>query len=201
MGEGSQQETDSSDSNTGEERRPVYFKGSQAPLSNFFPTVLWHDDRWFDTSEHVYQYQKAERYGTKSQKLAIWRAANPVTAMRLGKKLTSAPAWREEKVEVMRKLLWAKVIATSTMSPYLLDTGNRPLIEATPNMFWEAGLPMGEVADCPLENLPGENQLGKLWMDIRETLRIEGIPVEFQPNTTPSDSPRLRQTRGRRLRR
>ena len=121
--------------------------------------------------------------------------------MRLGKKLKPTPVWQEEKVEIMRKLLWAKVVATSTMSPYLLDTGNRPLIEATPNLFWGAGLPMGEVADCPLENLPGENQLGKLWMDIRETLRIEGIPVKFQLTATPSDAPRLRQTRGRRLRR
>ena len=202
MGDEVENETNSSSSVPEGENHPIYFKGPQAPLSNFFPVRIWHDGRWFDSTEHVYQYQKAERYGTKSQIMAIWRAVNPVTAMRLGKKISPEPTWRDEKVIVMEKLLWAKVIAISTMSVYLLGTGNHPLVEATPNLFWGAGLPMGEIADCPLDNLPGKNQLGKLWMDIRETLRIEGVPVEIQKaHATPNESTRLRPTRGRKLQR
>ena len=100
----------------------------------------------------------------------------------------------------MRKLLWDKVNTISTMKEYLLDTGTRPLIEATGNMFLGAGLNPPDVTICPLKNLPGQNRLGRLWMEIREAIRTDDIPDEYKkPAGEEQSNPRLRMNRQRLL--
>ena len=84
---------------------------------------------------------------------------------------------------------------------YLLDTGIQVLIEATNNMFWGAGLNPPEVTTCTVENLPGENQLGRLWMEIRDLVMSGDIPAQFKEEKQPQQNiPRLRVNRGRILR-
>ena len=127
----------SNTSSTLEPDNPVIiFHGAGDILSNFFPVSLRYQGRWFDTSEHLYQYRKALVYGTTSQQTQIWQAKSPGTALRRGKAIKTQPDWHEVKVRVMREILWLKVRSQSRISDYLRSTGDRPLIEGTHNMFW-----------------------------------------------------------------
>ena len=198
--EGGDGEVDSSDSSRSTVAPPLFFRGDKSPLSNFFPVRIWQHRKWFESTEHLYQYEKAVRFGTRTQQLAIWRATKPVTAMKLGKKIHAPPTWAQDKVEVMRDLLWRKVVAISTMREFLLDTGTRVLVEATGHMFWGAGLNPPEVSLCPLANLPGQNKLGQMWMEIREALRTDDIPPQYvNREENIMEDGRLRMNRNRLL--
>ena len=47
-------------------------------------------------------------------------------------------------------------------------------------MFWGSGLSRDETLNCPINLIPGRNQLGKLWEQIRTEYIQCGIPSEFQ---------------------
>ena len=96
-------EDNSSDSSESVQTPPVYFRGEKSPLSNFFPVRIWRNRKWFESTEHLYQYEKAMRYGDRTQQLAIWRAAKPLTAMRMGKKIRTPEIWSTEKLGINEK--------------------------------------------------------------------------------------------------
>jgi len=71
------------------------------------------------------------------------------------------PIWQERIVLVMREVLRAKFSQNQALAQLLLSTGERKLVEHTPkDRFW------GDGGDGS-----GENQLGKLLMELRAALR------------------------------
>lgn len=147
------------------------FRGSYRFLSNFFPcsvTALWGEltgipfpqTRLVQSVEHAYQAAKAIN---PTDFDIICEASSPVEAKRLGKKLRKLPDnWESRRLYVMERLLKEKF---SDFNPHLkkmlIDTNNELLIEGNNwrDTFW--GVYNGE----------GENHLGRLLMQIRESMR------------------------------
>ena len=89
--------------------------------------------------------------------------------------------WEELRVDVMEAILIAKVSQHTQVYEYLLTTGTKVITEATFNRFWGCGMAENQAkrsmynsmqlhgnADnwVPAEGF--ENNLGKLWMRVRE---------------------------------
>ena len=69
----------------------------------------------------------------------------------------------EEQLEIMEELLRLKVEQNPYVKKKLLETKDYLIVEDSPkDNFWGWG-----------QNRDGENQLGKLWMKLREELKKE----------------------------
>lgn len=136
--------------------------GPYGVFSNFAKYGVALDDAWWPTAEHYFQAQKFHDPGYREK---IRRSSTPKQAASLGRTrdLPLRTDWNEARVDVMRKVVTAKFKTHSKLQDILLSTGNRPLVESSPgDAFWGAG-PDGS----------GENRLGKLLEEVRDTLRAK----------------------------
>jgi ribA/ribD-fused uncharacterized protein len=150
--------------NSSIEPTPIYFYEEFRPfgfLSNFATCPILLKGRLWPTTEHYYQAQKYA--GTETEEL-IRQAPSPMNA----KDLTRLPQyppradWDAVKDNVMREALQAKFTQHDHLREALLNTGEAPLVEHTPNdHYWADG---GDGS--------GQNRLGQLLMELRERLRM-----------------------------
>lgn len=142
------------------------------PFSNFSAfTLQWCGHR-FDTSEAAYHWMKFPSSVGISQHDLVTREAirysiiiapSAHEAFKIAERNRDYRRidWDDVKVGVMRELLRFKVNQHEYVKRKLLSTGDRELIENSwRDGFWGWG-----------PNQDGQNQLGKLWMEIRSELR------------------------------
>ncbi|MEJ2150559.1 MAG: NADAR family protein [Chloroflexota bacterium] len=146
---------------------PIYFYSARERpygcFSNFAPYGFLLDGTWWPTSEHYYQAQKFA--GTPYEE-RIRKARSPKAAARLGRSRKHRPRddWERVKDEVMRRAVRRKFEAHADIREVLLSTGETPIVENSPiDYYWGCG------ADGS-----GENRLGAILMDVRDTLRAIG---------------------------
>jgi len=128
-------------------------------LSNFWPTKITVDGVDYPSVEHAFQALKTH---DQSQRLAISRLATPGRAKRHGRRVPLRAGWDAMRINVMHGLLRQK-FSIPVLRAGLLDTGEAELIEGNHwgDTFWGV---------C---NGIGENNLGKLLMEVREEIRKE----------------------------
>jgi ribA/ribD-fused uncharacterized protein len=134
-------------------------------LSNFSAFTLRWCGRRFDTSEAVYHWEKFLDVGNEEIRDLIQNAPSAHEAFKLAEanKHLQRKDWYEVRLMVMRDILWEKVYQHEYVRRKLLATGDRELIENSwRDSFWGWG-----------EDRKGENQLGKIWMEIRSELRAQ----------------------------
>jgi len=134
----------------------ISFQGEYRWLSNFSPCLVVLDGETYASTEHAYQAAKTLNLDQRKQ---IMRMAHASAAKRAGRYVAMRLDWDTVKISVMRNLLQQKFAQT----PYrelLLATGNHLIIEGNTwgDVFW--GVCLGV----------GENNLGKLIMEIRASL-------------------------------
>lgn len=133
------------------------FKGKYRFLSNFYPVGIFYKRIYYPSVEHAYQASKTT---DRFRRRIVAALPNPGAAKRMGYKLPMRPGWNAMRVGVMRRLLRLK-FEDKSLQKFLLDTGNEELVEGNDwgDTFW--GVCKGK----------GENQLGKLLMEIRNELQ------------------------------
>lgn len=147
--------------NTAGDHRPVNFmEGEFFALSPFSldPVTIWGET--FATVEHAYQ---CARILPGPERDAIKSAPTPLGAWREGQKYKHNPALAVagfEKYAVMEELFRAKLAQHAGIAALLQSSGDRELqkVIAT-DAYWGTGA----------DGL-GENQMGKLWMRLREEI-------------------------------
>ena len=131
-------------------------------FSNFAPFPITLKRRRWPTSEHYFQSQKFLDLGHQEE---IRRAKTPMIAARLGRE-RSRPLrrdWEAVKDTVMRDAVEAKFRQHTELRALLLATGTAELVEHTDaDDYW------GDGGDGS-----GRNMLGRILMEVRETLRGE----------------------------
>ena len=129
------------------------FTGKYSFLSNFYLVPLYHDGIWFTSSESAFQASKATNI------LVKLRFANlsPSDAKNLGRKIELRSDWEKVKINIMKEILYQKFLIPNLFTK-LLDTDDAILEEGNTwgDAFW------GKV------NGSGENNLGKILMEIRD---------------------------------
>jgi len=133
------------------------FRGEYRWLSNLWEASFQYKGRRIRTVEHAFQ---AAKTNNELEQLAVLSAPSPGVAKKLGRQVTLRDDWDSCKVNVMRELLWCKFSQNIVLAAKLLATGDQELVEGNTwgDTFW--GVCRGR----------GENQLGKLLMEIRGQL-------------------------------
>jgi ribA/ribD-fused uncharacterized protein len=134
-------------------------------LSNFSAFAINWMGLSFPTSEHAYQWTKfADARNPHSDIRAMIRfAPSAHEAFKLAERYAAHrdPDWNLVKFDRMKAILIHKANQHEYVSRKLLETGERELVENSwRDDVWGWG-----------PNRDGQNQLGKLWMQVREELR------------------------------
>jgi len=136
------------------------FRDEYRFLSNFYPAKVKLDDLVFETVENAYQAAKCRDRDERF----LFQHITPGHAKRLGREIRLRSDWFDVRVDIMRTLIRAK-FQHRDLQLALLDTGDQKLIEGNTwgDTFW--GFYNGE----------GRNTLGKILMEVRQSLREEEI--------------------------
>jgi len=126
----------------------------------------------FPTAEHYMMYFKAILMNDEETAARILACGTPAEAKTFGRQVKNfnQKVWDEKCDEVVQRGSWLKFSQNEECKEALLGTGDRILIEASPNdRIWGIGF------DCEHalgnESEWGENKLGKALMLARDRLR------------------------------
>lgn len=121
----------------------------------------------FQTSEALFQAMKFPHRPEAQQQIIAEK--NPLKVAWIGRRWGNTPRadWKEVRVDVMRWAVRVKLAQHGErFGALLLETGERPIVEnSARDAFW------GAVPDADGAHLVGENQLGRLLMELRDELR------------------------------
>jgi ribA/ribD-fused uncharacterized protein len=137
------------------------FRGQYSFLSNMHPVRIPYQGLYYPSVEHAYQASKTLKQWDREP---IRTNPDPVSAKKMGRQLQIRPDWEEVKLDIMRELLSLK-FNYPHLSQRLLQTNPKYLKEGNTwhDNFWGS-------CTCLKCNDVGENHLGKLLMDIRNSL-------------------------------
>lgn len=135
------------------------FQGEYRWLSNFAPVKIVLDDMEFPSVEHAYMSAKCERI---SWKVFCMETIRPGEVKKKSRGIELVKNWEEIKLEVMALCLLQK-FAQEPYRSLLIATGNKIIQEGNywNDKFWGV---------C-LKTNKGENNLGKLIMQVRDTIK------------------------------
>lgn len=135
------------------------FSGEYRWLSNFYPVVVILDGVRYPSVEHAYQAAKAD--GLLRNQFVNCTAGQ---AKRLGRSIQLRSDWSVQRQHVMVNLIVQKFNGHNDLSSWLVNTGDRPIIEGNTwgDTYWGV---------C---NGVGQNNLGKILM-ARRTQLIERL--------------------------
>lgn len=139
----------------------LFYEKEFYPLSNFSSFEVNWNGRVWKTSEYAYQ---ASKFDDPKIIEEIANARSSHDAMKLAKITYNdkkRDGWYEEKLKIMEDICRAKLSQHFYVQKKLLKTGNREIVESSPrDSFWGWG-----------PDKDGENNLGKIWMRLREEIR------------------------------
>jgi ribA/ribD-fused uncharacterized protein len=148
-------------------------------LSQWWEGDFSVDGVTYRSAEHWMMAQKARLFGDEETFERIVAAAHPAEAKKLGRQVRGfdEDVWTARREEIVTAGNVAKFGQDPALRDYLLGTGRRILVEASPlDRIWGIGLAAeDEHAEFP-SRWRGLNLLGFALMEARARLR-EGAPV------------------------
>ncbi|MEY9845112.1 NADAR family protein [Streptacidiphilus sp. MAP5-3] len=149
--------------------------GSVGPgsLSQWWPCRFTVDGVEYRSAEHWMMAAKARLFGDEASVPAILAARTPAEAKVLGRKVSGfdEERWAAGRFELVVQGNIAKFGQDEALRAYLLGTGNRVLVEASPvDRVWGIGLAATDDAANAPDRWRGLNLLGFALMEARERL-------------------------------
>ncbi len=137
-------------------------------LDNFSAFSVVVDNIEYKTAEHAFQSIKFLETNPLIAK-QIMSAPSPFEARELAHKYKSQRRadWSSKKYEVMEKVLYLKTIQNSYVKQKLLETNTDEIIE-------DCGEDNDKDWGCGIDGT-GQNNLGKIWMKIRDNINTSNI--------------------------
>lgn len=160
----------------------LYFWGHTPPasgaigahvLSQWFPSPFEVDGERFATAEHWMMVAKSRLFGDHEAAEKILASASPAQAKNLGRTVRGYDdaVWREHRFDIVARGSQAKFAASPDLRTYLVGTGQRILVEASPqDRIWGIGLTGDDPAAANPEQWRGLNLLGFALMEARDRL-------------------------------
>lgn len=146
------------------EPKRIFFwaqKDQYGAFSNFYRAPFMLDSREWPTIEHYFQAMKTDNVQKQEE---VRAAKTPGEAKRMGRKLELRSNWDQIRYDIMRVAVLHKFVAHKAIRDLLLSTGEAEIYEDSPfDKIWGTGV-KGGVGD-------GQNLLGKVLMETRDTLR------------------------------
>ena len=149
-------------------KKVTAFQGKDDILSNFYPCEINCHGILVKLSQHAYQYVKAIRSGDLETAQNIKNAPTAFLAKQAARKLPYNRCWKDEKYEVMKDIIIEKTKQVKEFKDYLMDTKSSILVETVyGDYYWSCGLNKDDAMFTKKTYWFGENQMGKLLMELR----------------------------------
>lgn len=161
----------------------LYFWGhtprADGEISNACFSQWWQlspfmaDNVTYATAEHYMMAQKALLFNDKTIFEQIIQSKHPKQAKELGRKVANfdEKVWNEHRFEIVINGNLAKFSQDERLKAFLLSTGNRVLVEASPvDKIWGVGLAKDDEKIANPLNWNGLNLLGFALMETRKRL-------------------------------
>jgi ribA/ribD-fused uncharacterized protein len=142
-------------------------------LSQWFAAPFQTEGKLFPTSEHYMMAKKAELFGEPTLALQILEATAPGKAKALGRavKHFDEQTWQAHRWGIVVEANKHKFSQHPRLQHYLLGTGSRVLVEASPvDTIWGIGLDARSPAAPNPSQWNGLNLLGFALMEVRAAL-------------------------------
>ncbi|MDX8035956.1 NADAR family protein [Lentzea sp. BCCO 10_0856] len=142
-------------------------------LSQWWPCSFVVEGQQFASAEHYMMWRKALLFNDLASASRMLAARTPAEAKALGRSISdfSSSVWESQRLPIVVDGNLAKFGQDPALRSYLLGTGSRVLVEASPqDRVWGIGL----VASDPRASDPsawlGLNLLGEALMEVRSRL-------------------------------
>ena len=162
------------------------FGGKKDPFSNHFEREFEHNHVKSKTAEGHWFYQKAMANGQDILALDCLAAETGIEAKILGKSIRCTEDWDRDVrgVNIMKSIIKSKVESVPEAKECLKHAWENQLtiVESVPNFsdrFWGSALDKESTKNTLPEHWPGDNALGKIWMQV--ATEIFGEHVEPKP--------------------
>lgn len=143
-------------------------------LSQWWPAPFTVDGVVYATAEHWMMAEKARLFEDAAAERAALAAGHPAEAKKAGRLVRGfdEATWARERFRIVVEGSVHKFGAHPELQAYLLGTGDRVLVEASPvDRVWGIGLAASDEAAMDPERWRGPNLLGFALMEARERLR------------------------------
>ncbi|MGW2210195.1 NADAR family protein [Streptomyces sp. NPDC001781] len=145
-------------------------------LSQWWPAPFTVHGVEYATAEHWMMAGKARLFGDPEAERQVLAAGHPAGAKKAGRLVRGfdEETWRRERFRIVVEGSVHKFAADPSLRAYLLGTGERVLVEASPvDRVWGIGLGVQDEAVWDPARWKGPNLLGFALMEARERLRSE----------------------------
>ena len=168
--------------NSGIAVKYLFFWGHQKKGSNVNKSCFsqWYESSFevegvrYQTAEHYMMAEKARLFGDLENAQKAIQASNPGAAKAVGRlvKGFDNDIWIENRFNIVVKANENKFRQNPDLESFLVNTGSRVLVEASPvDKIWGIGLAADNI-DCQNPNRwKGLNLLGYALMEVRKLLR------------------------------
>ncbi|ANP49800.1 ribA/ribD-fused uncharacterized protein [Streptomyces griseochromogenes] len=143
-------------------------------LSQWWPSPFVVDGVRYATAEHWMMAGKARLFGDAEAERRVLAAEHPAAAKKAGRLVRDfdEEIWERERFGIVVEGSVHKFASDDGLRGFLLDTGDRVLVEASPlDRVWGIGLAADDEASADPERWRGPNLLGFALMEARERLR------------------------------
>lgn len=142
-------------------------------LSQWWPSPFTVDGVEYGTAEHWMMAGKARLFGDAEAERQVLAAAHPSQAKKAGRLVRGfdEETWRRERFGLVVEGSVHKFTAHAGLRAFLLDTGDRVLVEASPvDRVWGIGLAAADRRAARPSEWQGRNLLGFALADVRDRL-------------------------------
>jgi ribA/ribD-fused uncharacterized protein len=142
-------------------------------LSQWWPCSFAVDGQQFASAEHYMMWRKALLFNDVSVASRVLTARTPGEAKALGREVSGFvdSVWVSERLEIVVQGNLAKFGQDPALRSYLLSTGSRVLVEASPqDRVWGIGLVASDPRASDPSSWLGLNLLGEALMEVRSRL-------------------------------
>ncbi|GAA0969963.1 NADAR family protein [Actinocorallia libanotica] len=143
-------------------------------LSQWFERGFEADGKAYRSAEHYMMAGKARLFGDTETEELVLTSGHPAEAKELGRRVRGFDegTWEEHRFELVVRGGLAKFGADPELRGYLLGTGSRVLVEASPlDRIWGIGLAADDARAADPARWRGLNLLGFALMEARARLR------------------------------
>lgn len=167
--------------NHGKKVKYIFFWGhkekgntvTKSCFSQWYSCSFREDGNEFITAEHYMMYHKAKLFCDNKACERILRSNNPGEAKALGREVLgfNQVLWDKKRFEIVVNANLAKFSQNHDMREFLIKTGSRILVEASPvDKIWGIGLAQDNPASENPNTWKGLNLLGFALMEVRDLL-------------------------------
>ena len=128
----------------------------------------------YNCSEQYMMAQKALLFNDLATHAQIMKTTSPSKQKALGRKVRGfdEKVWAQHRYQIVLKANLAKFRQNPELKKQLLATGNQIIAEASPcDKLWGIGLGASDPRSQNKETWPGQNLLGQVLMEVRQTLQ------------------------------